>query len=282
MRVYQWVKNTLVFVPVIGAHQVLDLNAVTGSCIAFAALSLCASAGYVFNDLLDLKYDRNHPDKRHRPLASGIVAPTTAMVLVPSLLLGGLAIGAILGPQVLAILGAYCLTTCVYTLWLKRVVLLDVFILASLYALRVYAGELATGIAVSDWLLLLSMFLFVSLALVKRYSELCLDSITGLGLRKARGYASKDQGMLLALGVGSGCLSALVLALYVQSGAVSELYSRPRMLWLSCPLMFFWISRVWLLAGRGEVHHDPILFAFRDRVSYVIGAAVGILVFAAR
>ncbi len=275
IRLYQWVKSLLVFVPLIGAHRLAEVDLLWRACLAFLALSLCASAGYVLNDLFDLESDRMHPGKRNRPLASGEVPVRAALALVPIFLTAGILLGALLSGRFVALLMFYCVSTISYTLVLKRVALLDVFILAGLYALRLFAGELVTGVPVSDWLLVMCIFAFLSLALLKRYSELCLD-VDDQKMRKARGYLQTDKQTLLTLGLGAGCVASLVLGLYVQSGAVTTLYSRPRLLWLLCPLALFWMARVWLLASRGLVHHDPVLFAVKDRVSYLTDVVTGV------
>ena len=226
---------------------------------------------YVLNDLFDLDADRHHPTKKLRPFAAGDLSLPTGFALVLLLLAVGGGLALLLPKTFALVLALYFALTTSYSWRLKQLVLLDVFFLAGLYTMRLIAGHEATGIAYSFWLLAFSMFIFLSLALVKRYLEL-------LGLRqenthdaKGRGYTANDLEMVATLGTASGYLSALVLALYVNSSEVRVLYQHPTLLLLVCPLLLYWISRVWLMAHRGQMHDDPIVFALKDRASYVIG-----------
>lgn len=270
-RIYQWVKNFLIFVPLVGAHEITAIGPLWKAIIAFFSFGLCASGGYILNDLLDLENDRRHPVKMKRPLAAGRITPKAGILFCIILTTSGLVIGWILSRDFLGLVLLYLATTVAYSLYLKRIPLLDVFVLAGLYTLRMFSGEMATGIQVSEWLLMLSMFTFLSLALVKRFSELKLDEARESNHSGARGYLGTDASTLLAFGLAADCLAALVLALYIHGGAVTALYSNPRILWLTCPLLLFWLSRIWFLANRGLVDCDPIVFAFRDRTSYAVG-----------
>lgn len=281
LRVPQWVKNLLVFVPVLLDHKPFQTTAVLPAALAFAAFCAAASGAYVINDLFDLEADRRHHHKRARPFAAGVLSPAFGRVLGPSLLALGLAIGARVGPLFLGLLALYALVTTAYSVRLKQVPVLDVLLLAGLYTLRVLAGIAASQVRFSTWLLAFSMFLFLSLAFLKRHAEL-----TGLGPAVAepgnrRGYVWGDREWLGAMGGASGYLSVLVLALYVDSEQVVTLYRTPMILWGICPLLLFWISRMWLLAYRGRIHEDPIVATVRDPVSYLIGALVVLMVVAA-
>lgn len=269
MRLHHWVKNTLIFVPLIATHELLDLRLLGQAALGFLSFGLCASSVYLLNDLLDLPADRRHPTKRLRPLASGALSIPHAVSLIPMLLLGAVALALLLPPAFLAVLGMYYATTLAYSFRLKRVPTLDVLVLAGLYTVRVVAGGAAIGVVPSFWLLAFSMFLFLSLAVVKRYAEL-LPFKDGEDRVVGRDYRPVDLAALNALGAASGLMAVLVLALYVNSEAVTELYRQPELIWLLCPLLLYWMARVWLLTGRGEMHDDPVVFAIRDRASHVL------------
>ena len=273
LRPHQWVKNLIIFVPALAGHRLGDAALLGRAGLAFFAFCFCASAIYVTNDLMDLDADRHHATKCRRPFASGELPLLTGLWLAPLLLLVGLATAAILSSKLVAILGLYVFLATLYSWWLKRVAWLDVFLLAGLYTVRLVAGGVATNIVDSSWLLLFSMCIFLSLALVKRYVELAAEKTSASGAR-GRGYAPRDLGVITVLGTGCGGLAALVLALYVHSYAVVILYARPTVLLLLCPLLLFWISRVWLLARRRAMHDDPVVFALKDWLSYLIGVLV--------
>ncbi|HSA59930.1 MAG TPA: UbiA family prenyltransferase [bacterium] len=280
IRPHQWTKNLLVFIPIIMAHRLASRDLLLNAGLAFAAFSLCASASYILNDWRDIERDRSHPKKRHRPLASGAVSVPAASLLAFFLLAGAAGVTLLLPRDFAWVLSVYVFFSAFYSLALKRAVLMDVMVLAFFYALRIFAGAVAIGVEVSSWLLAFSIFIFFSLALLKRYSELAFlskeeGSLTG------RGYRKGDLDSLAMLGTASGVLSVLVLALYVSSAEVTALYSHPRALWLLCPVMLYWVSRVWLLAHRGEIPDEPIVFALRDRASYVVGLLAGAIVWAA-
>jgi 4-hydroxybenzoate polyprenyltransferase/phosphoserine phosphatase len=281
MRVYQWAKNLLVFVPLLTAHVYLDPESLAASVLAFLAFSLVASAVYLANDLADLQDDRRHPTKRARPLASGDLDIGTALALLPVLLAAAALIAALLPWRFGALLLAYVAANLAYSLALKRAALLDVFVLAGLYTLRILAGAAAIEVPVSHWLLAFSLFAFLSLALAKRYVEVANAASREEVRVGGRGYLASDGALLGMLGTASGYLSVLVFALYITSPQVVVLYRSPAMLWFAVPLLLYWISRVWFLAQRGEVHEDPLLFALHDPASYVTGALILALMIAA-
>jgi 4-hydroxybenzoate polyprenyltransferase len=282
LRTYQWVKNVLLFVPMLMAHEVRDADLWLHAALGFAAFSLAASFGYVVNDLADREADRQHPTKRHRPFASGALSPAFGYALAPALLLGAFAVaGLALPPAFLVALAAYLVTTVAYSFALKRMPVTDVLVLAGLYTLRILAGGAATGVVVSEWLLAFSMFFFLSLALLKRFAELKRLAVEPERSLHGRGYRGEDLALLRNVGATAGYLSVLVLAFYVTSPEVVELYEHPALLWLVGALLLHWITRVWLLAGRGRVHDDPILFAARDPGSYVVGALAAAILLAA-
>ena len=280
-RVHQWAKNILVFVPVLTSHKVTDTHALGLGAIAFVAFSLLASGVYLFNDLLDLESDRAHPTKRTRALASGQVSIPLAAVFCILLLLAGLGLGFLCGKIFLAIAAIYLLSNLAYSAWFKRVVMLDVVVLACFYTLRLLAGGAATGIGVSDWLLAFSVFFFFGLAMVKRYSELRELAVQEGAMPVGRGYFRTDLEPIGTFGVASGMISVLVLVLYVMSPEVRLLYRHPTLLLLLCPLFLYWITRLWFKANRGEVPQDPVVFALTDRTSYIAGTLAMIVVYAA-
>ncbi|HET9439147.1 MAG TPA: UbiA family prenyltransferase [Longimicrobiales bacterium] len=275
LRPHQWVKNTLLFMPLMLSHKLGNTAVFGQALIAFAAFSLAASSVYVTNDLLDLEADRAHPRKRRRPFASGALSIRTGVLLVPVLLGLAFTTAALFLPPLFTVgLVAYVVLSSAYSLYIKRLVLLDVFMLAGLYTLRVLAGGLATGIEISPWLAAFSMFFFTSLAFLKRYSELLLLGEHQQTQFHRRDYAASDMDLLRSLGSACGFVSVLVLALYINSPAVFELYERPSALWLVVPLFLYWVSRIWLFGHRGKVQDDPIVFAIKDPASYVIAVLI--------
>jgi 4-hydroxybenzoate polyprenyltransferase len=282
LRVHQWVKNLLVIVPVILDHKLFDLPLVLRGVIAFAAFCLAASGAYILNDLLDLEADRQHPTKHRRPFASGALSIGLGRTLSPVLIAAAFALSLLIPARgFLALLVLYVLTTTAYSVYLKRFAVLDVLLLAGLYTLRVLAGVAATGVRFSTWLFAFAMFLFLSLAFLKRFSEVGGLEGTGKTSVLRRGYLRGDREWLGSMGGASGYLSVLVLALYVSSEQVVSLYRTPALLLLICPLLLFWISRMWLLAYRGRIHDDPIVETARDPISYLIGGLVAVLLLAA-
>ncbi len=274
LRVHQWAKNLLVFVPLLTAHRIFDADSVRVSMFAFIAFCACASSVYLLNDLLDLDDDRRHPTKCNRPIASGGLPILHALSLIPALLLAAfsLAFWKLPIPFTL-VLAAYYLLTLAYSLRIKRVVILDVLLLAMLYTIRVIAGAAAVDLVVTSWIVAFSMFIFLSLAFMKRYTELRDAREKGKQEQASgRSYYPSDSGLLATLGGASGYISVLVLALYIDAPATDRLYRTPEWLWAVCPLLLFWISRIWLLAHRGQMHDDPIVFALNDKVSWWTGA----------
>ena len=280
LRVHQWLKNVLVFVPLLAAHQFLQPAAVAQAIAAFIIFGVCASSVYVLNDLLDLGADRAHPRKRKRPFASGRLPLVAGIAIAPLLTIVAFVAAYLLNPRFALVLLGYYVLTLAYSLYLKRIAMLDVLVLAGLYTVRIIAGSAAIASGLSFWLLAFSMFLFLSLALVKRYTEVAAQPSNGQEQIKGRGYAASDAGLLATLGGASGYLSVLVLALYIDSTASAALYRHPQWLWLMCPLLLYWISRVWIIAHRGAMHDDPVVFAVTDNVSravLVLGALVALL-----
>lgn len=267
LRPHHWVKNLILFVPLVMAHRLFETRALWETVQGFMAFCLCASAVYVFNDLLDLEVDRHHPTKRLRPFAAGDLSAPFGLAMIPFLLAASAIFASQLPWRFGAVLAVYAVLTTSYSWRVKEIALLDVFCLAALYTIRLIAGHEAAVVRYSFWLLAFSMFLFLSLALVKRFTELggAVEELKG------RGYAFGDRELVATLGTTSGYLAVLVLALYVNNPEPG-LYVHPMRLLLICPLLLYWISRVWLLAHRGRMHEDPIVFALRDGTSYGIGA----------
>ncbi len=283
LRPHHWAKNMLVFLPVILAHQVTNPYLIWWSFLAFASFCLAASATYVVNDLVDIEADRKHPTKRFRPLAAGEIKPFHAAALVP-LLFGSAVALAFLMPKpwwFVLCLGCYVVLGQTYVFYLKRKLLVDVLALASLHVMRIIAGNAATGVLFSSWLLAFAMFLFFSLALLKRYSEL-REAGDDVGLRGVgRGYQAGDLETLSQMGISSALVSTLILALYVDSKAVSGLYSTPQLIWLICPIVLYVMARVWVLARRGQLPDDPLVFMLTDWRSLLMGAITGLIFIAA-
>lgn len=272
LRVHQWLKNLLLFVPLLASHDLANGKAWISLALAFIAFSLCASSVYVVNDLLDLESDRLHPRKRARPFASGLVPAWAGVLLAPLLLAAGVGVAALVGGTFLPWLVFYFIATCVYSWMLKRVLLVDCLTLALLYTLRIIAGAAALTHQLSFWLLAFSVFLFLSLAFVKRYAELLAQQAAGGKEIHGRGYQTSDAPLIQIMGITAGYASVLVLALYLNSDAVLQLYATPELIWAAVPVMLFWVSWMWMQAHRGRMHDDPLVFAMQDRASLVAGA----------
>ncbi|KAA1009772.1 UbiA family prenyltransferase [Paraburkholderia panacisoli] len=270
MRVYQWVKNLLIFVPLLASHRFTDLPTVLAEVTAFFAFSFCASAGYLLNDMLDLNADRRHPNKKHRPFASGQLSLTFGMMLTVTLLFAAIALASRLEPLFRVVLAAYFVATLLYSFKLKRLVLVDVFALAALYTSRIIAGGTAGDIPLSDWLILFSVMMFLSLAMVKRYTELDGLLRNGQASASGRGYDTHDLGILRSFGTASGYVAVLIFALYLNSSDVHALYRHPHALWVLFGLLLYWVSRVWMVAFRGEMHDDPVVYAVKNRFSLLV------------
>lgn len=278
LRIHQWVKNLLLFVPLLASHKVNEIDLLLNGCLAFLFFGLCASSVYLLNDLLDLEDDRHHSTKRHRPLASGSLPLKTGLLAFPVLLISAFSGSLLLLPWKFTIaLATYYLLTLAYSMLLKRKMVVDVITLAILYTLRIVAGTFAFGVELTFWMLAFSMFMFLSLALVKRYAELQEARSTGIEEKsRGRDYYPSDLEMISSLGAASGYLAVMVLALYIQDNNTVSLYDNPQIIWLACPLLLYWVTRVWLITHRGEMHDDPIVFAIKDRTSLLVG-----LIFAA-
>jgi 4-hydroxybenzoate polyprenyltransferase/phosphoserine phosphatase len=272
LRPHQWAKNVLIIVPLLAAHRVSDHAAVIAGLAAFVAFSLCASSVYLLNDLLDLEADRAHARKSKRPFAAGDLSILAGLLMAPCLLAVAVMIAAFLPPKFWLVLATYYTLTCAYSFVLKGKVLIDALALAGLYTLRIIAGSAAVLVALSFWFLLFSVFLFLSLAFVKRFAE--LEALRRVGRLRAagRGYHVEDLPLLQSLGTAAGYLSVLVLALYINSPEIQALYGEPKVIWILCVLMLYWVSRVWMLAQRGQMHDDPVVFALKDWQS--LGIAV--------
>lgn len=276
LRVHQWLKNLLLFVPLFAAHLLTETQTWLALLVAFAAFSLCASSVYIGNDLLDLESDRLHPRKCKRPFASGAVPVWQGVLLAPLLLGASLLLATQVGGTFLPWLTIYFVLTCLYSLKLKQIVLVDCLTLALLYTLRIVAGAAAAGMSLSFWLLAFSGFLFLSLAFVKRFAELQVQLLHGKHKAHGRGYYTDDAALVQMLGIASGFAAVLVLALYLNSAEVFRLYAAPKWVWGCVPVMLFWVSWVWLRAHRGQMHDDPLVFAVKDRASLLAGAVFGL------
>ncbi len=281
LRLHQWVKNSLLFAPLVLSHQIFDPVKLMTVGLGFLAFSLCASSVYLLNDLLDLAADRRHPSKRLRPFAAATLPIEQGLVAIPLLLIAGFALAIHTDLYFTAVLALYYAVTVAYSFDLKRRALLDVFTLAALYTLRIIAGAVVVHLSLSPWLLGVSIFLFLSLGVVKRVAEIESSRQRGVTLLHGRGYQSEDLIIMQMLGVASGYASVVVLALYVSAPEAQALYPHHQLLWLFAPLMLYWISRVWLLTHRGQMHDDPIVFALRDPVSRVIGLIAALILLAA-
>lgn len=280
LRAHQWMKNVLVALPLIAAQAVPSATQLLDLVVAFVALSMCASAVYVVNDLLDLESDRRHARKRTRPLAAGRVPLWIGVALAPVLFLASVGLSVLVNPAFTGWLLTYVALTTAYSLVLKRLVLIDCIVLALLYTLRVVAGAAATEVRISFWLIALSLFLFLSLAFLKRFAELLTHSGVDVDASRTlsgRGYQMGDTTLVQIFGVAAGFASALVLALYLDGESVAALYSTPEILWAAVPVLLYWISWLWLTANRGQMHDDPVVFAVKDRVSLAAGAVLALI-----
>lgn len=276
MRPHQWLKNVLVFLPMLAAHR-LDLVTALQAVLGFVAFSLVASATYILNDLLDLSADRAHPRKCQRPFASGRIRLIHGTWMIPALAISGALVALAGGLELFAVLVAYTMLTVLYSVKLKRLAMIDICALATLYTLRILAGSAATGVPSSLWLLAFATFFFFSLAAVKRYAELVDGVASGRAMATGRGYHVDDRSIVANIMVSSGLISILVLALYANSEPVQKLYHYPEFLWGVCLVLLYWTNRVALLTHRGEMHDDPVVFAMRDRTSLCCVMIVGLL-----
>lgn len=282
LRLGQWAKNGLVILPAVLSHRIAEPDVLGRAALAVVAFGLCASGGYVVNDLLDRERDRRHPSKRSRPFASGALPAVAGLGLAAGFVGTGLTLAAATLPTAFTVvLGAYLVTTMVYSVWAKGVTGLDVVILAGLYVARVLGGGAATGVPVSDWFLGFSLFFFLGLALLKRYAELRLLESNEGARDNGRGYTVGDIEMVRTLGPATGLMATLVLAIYLTSPEVAVLYGRPRLLWLVAPLLLYWTLRAWFDAHRGRMPDEPVLYTVKDPVSWTVGAATAAVLIAA-
>lgn len=269
IRLYQWVKNSLVFLPAFLAHT-LSIQYAGLLFITFVVFGLMASSVYVLNDILDLQSDRIHPNKKKRPLASCEISIPHGLMLYCGLLISSICIGLALLPiDVMYVLFAYAIATTFYSVFGKKIAILDVMLLAGLYTMRLIAGAETVNVPLSEWFMGFSMFFFISLAFVKRYSEIISrkESITSI---PGRGYSIGDELVLLTAGLASAMLSILVLALYINSDAVVQLYAHPHYLWILCPVILTWLLQLWFIAHRGKMHDDPIITMARTPMTYIV------------
>ena len=272
LRGHHWAKNLLLFLPLALSHN-LALEPIVRTFVGFALYGFCASGLYILNDLLDLHSDRDHPWKKERPFATGAISIPEGLLASFILLSSALGLGFFLDVQFGLVLLGYAALTMLYSLYLKKIALLDVFVLSSFYSFRILAGALISATPLSQWFLAFSMFVFLSLAMAKRYSELLHASDLVKAGNSGRGYHTGDRELLLSLGVGSSFSAVVIFSLYVHSQDVRLLYSTPEFLFLLCPIVLYWLSRTWLLAHRGELKEDPVTLAIRDPVSYGVAAA---------
>ena len=271
IRVHQWLKNLLLFVPLLAAHSVFDGYSWLKLFIAFFSFSLCASTVYLANDLLDLESDRSHPRKKNRPFASGLIPIHKGVLLAPFLFITSFFLASLVNDSFMIWLGVYFIITCVYSFGVKKVVLVDCLTLALLYTLRIIAGTVSVQLVFSFWLLAFSIFLFLSLAFIKRYAELEVQLQSGNQKIHGRGYLVSDASLIQSLGITAGFAAVIVLSLYINSDAIQLLYPNPEVVWGVIPVMLFWISWMWMQAHRGLMHDDPLIFAVKNKPSLVTG-----------
>ena len=281
VRPGQWVKNLLLFVPAVTSHLLFVERSLERSVVGFVAFCCCASAGYLLNDLVDRRHDQLHPRKRARPFAAGELSVAAGVAMIAILAIAGATLAFALPGSFRLTLASYVVITAAYSLALKRYLMIDVIVLAALYTLRIIGGTTAITVVLSPWLLAFSMFLFFSLALVKRTSELEAIRENAPAATAGRAYELSDANALAGFGYASACTAVLVLALYVNSPDVAMLYRHPVFLWGLAPLVLYFLARLWIVARRGYVEGDPLLYAARDRASYVMLAAALLLVWLA-
>jgi 4-hydroxybenzoate polyprenyltransferase len=282
LRPHHWFKNILLFVPLVTSHKINDPELLFRAFIAFVSFSLCASCSYIINDLLDLPADLQHPRKKFRPFASGSLSIKIGVLASLLLFVAGFTLSiSILHVPFTLVLALYIILAIIYSLLLKEIPVLDVLVLAGLYALRILAGGVAVDIYITTWLVGFAIFIFLSLAFVKRYTELLLMQSEDRNALEGRGYIVRDIEIIQVVGPVSGYLSVLVLALYINSKEVLVLYKHPWVLWFLGPCFLYWITRIWLIAHRGQMHDDPLIFTIKDKASYVLGILVIAILMAA-
>lgn len=275
LRPHQWLKNLLIFVPIVTAHK-FGAAYISLSVLAFIAFSLLASSVYVVNDLLDIETDRAHPRKRNRPFASGALTTTQGVWIAVVLITASLSVASYVGIPFIAVLLLYLLTSSAYSAYLKKKMIIDICVLAGLYTIRIVAGGVATGVPLSVWLLAFSIFFFLSLAAVKRQAELVDGVASGEVKAQGRGYHVDDLPIIGNMALSAGYVSVLILALYINSPEVAPLYKRPYAIWGVCLVLLYWISRMVMVTHRGAMHDDPIVYALKDRISYYCLAFIAV------
>lgn len=271
LRIHQWLKNVLLFVPLLAGHDISNELALHSLLLAFFSFGICASSVYILNDLLDLDSDRAHPSKKTRPFAAGELPIWFGVLSIPLLLALSFYIAHLIIGPFSYVLFFYFIITCAYSLLLKRLVLIDCLVLALLYTIRIIAGALAVNHVLSFWLLAFSVFIFLSLAFVKRYTEMGSQKLTAYDKLNGRGYYTSDASLIQTMGIASGYLSILVFSLYLDSEVVTRLYKSPQLIWGAIPVMLFWISWMWLQANHGKMHDDPLVFAIKNPISISSG-----------
>ena len=281
LRIHQWAKNLLLFLPLILSHQVGNVGAIMAALAGYVSFSFCASSVYLLNDLLDLEHDRQHSSKRLRPFASGNLSISIGLIASPLLLVLALVMATVLPLEFILIICGYYFLTMLYSFLLKAFAIVDVILLACLYTTRIIAGAAAISVVPTFWLLAFSMFLFMSLAIVKRFTELNNLQNSDSTQPAGRGYQAGDLDILSMLGSASGFMAVLVFALYINAEETQVLYETPELLWFICPLLLYTVSRIWLLAHRGVLDEDPVVFAITDRSSQFVVVACGLLLWAA-
>tara|TARA_Y100001970_G_C14163581_1_gene819967 strand:- start:786 stop:1667 length:882 start_codon:yes stop_codon:yes gene_type:complete len=269
LRLHQWSKNAILFVPALADHKILQLNILINSIISFFAFSMLASCIYILNDIIDFKYDREHPQKKYRPIANGELSKSTGYILMSICFIIGIFLSLNLGKYFLIISLSYILLNLSYSFYFKTIIILDVVLLMSFYTLRLIAGHIPNNIPLSPWLLSFSIFIFISLGFLKRYIDINTASNNNIQMNRYD-YNINDKNILMTLGIASGLISTLVLILYTGSAEVQKLYNNPMILVTLAPLIIYWISRMWLLADRNEIKSDPVLFAIKDKILYLI------------
>jgi 4-hydroxybenzoate polyprenyltransferase len=271
LRFHQWSKNILLFFPLLAAHKFLDLSDLPILLCAFLSMSLCASAVYLINDLLDIENDRLHPNKRNRPLASGSLSIGNVLISIPFLLILSFSLSSYINPYFVYALALYFCISSLYSLKLKQLVLIDCITLAALYTLRIVIGSIAFNLNLSPWLLAFSWFLFLSLSFLKRFAEFKTHLAHNKQDIVGRGYLIKDEPLIAMFGISSGFVSVLILALYLNSEIATKLYTSPLWVWVCIPILIFWLNWMWLVAHRGRMHDDPLFFALKDKISIFSG-----------
>lgn len=281
VRVYQWVKNLLIFLPLLMAHRFFEIDLYLQAFYAFLGFSFTASFVYVLNDLLDLESDRKHPRKKNRPVASGNLQVREAIIILPFLLIFGFAISSVLSINFVLLLLSYLILTSAYSFILKKHHILDILVLSSLYTVRLIGGAIAVDVRISPWLLAFSFFIFLSLAIVKRYTEIRVMIQENKEKAAGRGYLTSDESLLSSFGIGSGLIAVLVFFLYAQSPEIQVLYTNHELFYGITPFLLYWIMRIWFKAHRGELNDDPVVYTVKDSSSYIVILIIIILIIGA-